>query len=89
MKRNIEEMILPENVTILSQELSDTYHDCGQFYWMRLKSIEENKQFFIDPTLPLILPESEAQDIDTIEDWKIAETKYKLLNTSKSNESSI
>jgi pseudaminic acid cytidylyltransferase len=76
---NKVEMIAPENVTLRSQDLRETYHDCGQFYWMKTQSIEDGKQFFIDPTIPLILPESEVQDIDTMEDWKIAETKYALL----------
>ena len=29
--------------------------------------------------VPFIQDESNVQDIDTIEDWKIAEMKYKIL----------
>ena len=32
--------------------------------------------------MPLIMKESEVQDIDTIEDWEIAEIKYKLMINS-------
>jgi N-acylneuraminate cytidylyltransferase len=28
----------------------------------------------------IIIPENEGQDIDTMEDWRLAELKYKLLN---------
>ena len=34
----------------------------------------------MEKTLPLVLPESEVQDIDTEEDWKIAEAKYRVLH---------
>jgi pseudaminic acid cytidylyltransferase len=69
-------MLSPENFTFRSQDLEPAYHDCGQFYWMKVESVIKNKQCFIDPSIPLVIPESEVQDIDTIEDWKIAETKY-------------
>ena len=29
--------------------------------------------------IPLILPEMEVQDIDTLEDWAIAEVKYQKM----------
>ena len=33
--------------------------------------------------MPYILNEMRVQDIDTIDDWKIAELKYKLLSIMK------
>ena len=38
---------------------------------------------FPDLTVPFEVPESEVQDIDSDEDWKIAEIKYSLLLEKK------
>ena len=34
----------------------------------------------LENTAPIILDEMEVQDIDNLEDWKMAEIKYQLLN---------
>ena len=39
----------------------------------------KEKKMFTDFTIPYEMPESEVQDIDTLEDWKIAEIKYSFL----------
>lgn len=67
------EFVWPKNALKRSQDLEPMYHDCGQFYF-----------YSTDPerkgVTPYILPEIEVQDIDNIEDWEIAEVKYKLLH---------
>jgi N-acylneuraminate cytidylyltransferase len=73
-------MIWPENYNVRSQDLMPAYHDCGQFYCMKTKSLLEQKKLFAENTVPIEIPESEVQDIDNEEDWKIAEFKYKVLN---------
>jgi N-acylneuraminate cytidylyltransferase len=69
--------LFEEYATRRSQDLPETYHDAGQFYWRNIAS------FFNDEPHPckgtIILNEMEAHDIDTEEDWKIAEMKYRLL----------
>jgi pseudaminic acid cytidylyltransferase len=70
-------MIWPENYSMRSQDLSPTYHDAGQFYCLRTESLLEQGRLFPEKTLPFELPESEVQDIDSEEDWKIAEIKYR------------
>lgn len=72
-------MLHPENYNVRSQDLEAWYHDAGQFYCARISALMEQQRLFCDNTLPLILPESEVQDIDTEEDWKAAEFKYHLL----------
>ncbi len=66
----------PEYASRRSQDLEPIYHDVGQFYCYKVKD-------YLDGTIaghtPIILPESEVQDIDTEEDWKIAEMKYRIL----------
>ena len=62
-----------------TQDLETIYHDSGQFYWFNTKKLLFDKNFFNDNTVGYKIPEYEAQDIDNICDWKIAELKYKNL----------
>ncbi len=75
------EMIHPENTFVRTQDLESAYHDCGQFYWLRTKSFLKQNSFFMENTIPYELPPNEVKDIDTPDDWKIAEVLYKCLNT--------
>ena len=69
----------PENFPKRSQDLPDAYHDAGLFYWYSKKYFEEKIAGFGVDACPYILDEEKVQDIDTLDDWKIAEMKYKLL----------
>ncbi|MCE9599004.1 MAG: pseudaminic acid cytidylyltransferase [Spirochaetia bacterium] len=79
-------MIQPENQNIRSQDLVATYHDAGQFYWFRIARFLElgGKSMALLRRAPLVLREMEVQDIDTEEDWEVAELKYRLLMKEKS-----
>lgn len=70
------EMFWPENELKRSNDLPETYHDAGQFYWLDEKKFLENKKVYTSDALPVIIPRFLVQDIDTIEDWKTAEIKY-------------
>ncbi len=72
-------MIWPENINKRSQDLMPAYHDTGQFYWLNVRSFLEHKMLFAKRTVPIEIPESEVQDIDNEEDWKIAEMKYNII----------
>ena len=76
-------MIWPENYNKRSNDLMSAYHDCGQFYCMKTESLLKQKKLFAEYTVPIEIPESETQDIDNDEDWKVAELKYKLLKGIK------
>lgn len=69
----------PENMFARSQDLEPFYHDCGQFYCIKTESFLREKKLFMSDTLAYERPESEVQDIDTMEDWKLAELKYRML----------
>lgn len=69
----------PENMLKRSQDLEPFYHDCGQFYCLNVDSFKEQKSIWMNKTVPYIQDESNVQDIDTMEDWKIAEMKYRIL----------
>lgn len=69
----------PEHMSTRSQDLPPAYHDCGQFYFVKTDSFLNTKKLYSDFMVPFEMPESEVQDIDTEEDWKLAEIKYTFL----------
>ena len=60
-----------------SQDLEPFYHDCGQFYWFRTESLIKEKSLMTTETAYFEIPRYEAQDIDSLDDWIIAEALYK------------
>jgi len=70
-------MFWPENFSKRTQDLEPSYHDAGLFYWMRTKSFLENKKCLTDNTGAIIIPENSAIDIDTENDWRLAELIFK------------
>lgn len=70
----------PEYIHSRSQDLEPMYHDSGLFYWMKTDIFLEEKEIFCEKACLFEIEESKCQDIDTEEDWKIAEIKYKILN---------
>ena len=69
----------PEYATARSQDLPTVYHDCGQFYACRTAPFLAAGTTDVERLVPLILSEMEVQDIDTPEDWAIAEIKYRRM----------
>lgn len=72
-------MFHPENLIVRSQDLEPAYQDAGQFYFMKVVSLLEKQSLVTDRTAGLLLDEMEAQDIDNLSDWQIAEFKYEFL----------
>lgn len=78
----------PEYAASRSQDLEKLYHDCGQFYACRTAAFFAEGTTDTKNMVPLILPELEVQDIDTLEDWAIAEVKYqKMLDAAHTGRS--
>jgi N-acylneuraminate cytidylyltransferase len=69
----------PENADRRSQDLPPAYHDAGQFYWFRTASLLEYRRMFMPQSAALVVPAWSVQDIDTEEDWLLAELKYEAL----------
>ncbi|MDE5824639.1 MAG: pseudaminic acid cytidylyltransferase [Lachnospiraceae bacterium] len=69
----------PENMAKRSQDLEPLYHDCGQFYCLNVESFRRQKAIWMENAVPFVQDEKYVQDIDTLEDWEIAEMKYQLL----------
>lgn len=76
----------PEYAETRSQDLEKIYHDCGQFYACRTKAFLEAGTTDVEKLVPICLSELEVQDIDTFEDWEIAEWKYKSLRNRQEQE---
>jgi N-acylneuraminate cytidylyltransferase len=70
----------PENMTKRSQDLTTSFHDAGLFYWIKSEVLLTKKKLWTENTGAIIISEQETQDIDTIEDWEIAEIKYQIIN---------
>lgn len=80
IKNNILSMCNPEHLLTRSQDLEPTFHDSGQFYWIKKEALLKNKTILTNNTGYIELSELEVQDIDNEEDWKIAEFKFKIQN---------
>lgn len=83
-KSGYVERQFPEYATARSQDLQKIYHDCGQFYACRSKAFLAAGTTDVEHLLPLVMSEMEVQDIDTEEDWALAELKYRMLHRSES-----
>lgn len=74
----------PEHEFTRSQDLETIYHDCGQFYCLKVSDFLEEQRLVMKKAKPIIVSELEAQDIDNEDDWKLAEIKYrKMLEKNK------
>ena len=75
MNNGIIEMFNPEHARTRTQDLEPAFHDAGQFYWMKFdEGMRGERKMGFEVSNQLV------QDIDTEEDWKIAEFKYKYFN---------
>lgn len=72
-------MLFPEHYHKRSQDLPRIYHDAGQFYFGRVWAWQDELTIFAPHSCPIVLPHSLAQDIDTLEDWNLAELKFRAL----------
>lgn len=67
------EMIFKEHLNSRSQDFPEAYHDAGQWYWFKARDLELGafEKFSI-----VELNSLKVQDIDTYDDWALAEIKY-------------
>ena len=74
-------MIDPSQMTTLSQDLEEAWHDAGQFYWAHARTWTAGKPVFGPGARGVPLPRHRVQDIDTPDDWRMAEALFALLKT--------
>jgi pseudaminic acid cytidylyltransferase len=80
LENNKVSMMNEKYLNSRSQDLDSYYYDAGQFYWLKKRVFDINKNIYNDNSGAIILSELYAQDIDNEIDWEIAKIKYKLLN---------
>ena len=74
-------MFYSEHADSRSQDLEDSFHDAGQFYFFKTGEMITNEKLWTNNTGAIIISEMEGQDIDNFEDWKLAELKYEALKS--------
>lgn len=62
-----------------SQDLQETFHDAGQFYWGNVNAWLNTKSI-LNGGKAFKIPRWRVQDIDVLEDWIRAENIHKQLN---------
>jgi N-acylneuraminate cytidylyltransferase len=70
-------MFWPEHELTRSQDLPQAWHDAGQFYWGRKQAFQDHQGVYSARSYPVVLPRHLVQDIDTPEDWEVAERLFK------------
>ncbi|MGI0440418.1 cytidylyltransferase domain-containing protein [Helicobacter himalayensis] len=60
-----------------TQDLEALFYDAGQFYFGRAGAFLEELPIFAPHSLGIELDFFDAQDIDTLQDWELAEFKYR------------
>ena len=73
----------PQHIQTKTQDLPVSFHDAGQFYWLKIKSFERHRALFMKRTFGMEIDPDRVQDIDTEEDWQTAEKKFRLLSGNK------
>ena len=81
-------MVFPKYYKFRSQDLDEVFHDAGQFYWAATDTWLENKPIISKNSTPFLIPRYRAMDIDTIEDWLIAEKMFEAIRKKKNDISS-
>lgn len=66
-----------------SQDIEPKYFDVGMFGFCKISSLLESKTLVPEKTFGYVIDELHCQDIDSQEDWQMAELKYKILNTKR------
>ncbi len=82
MRINDDELVADdvEKQLIRSQDFKPAYFDAGMFYFYKTEVFLSKRTTLFPNTLGYVIDESECQDIDTPDDWKMGEMKYKLLH---------
>jgi N-acylneuraminate cytidylyltransferase len=71
-KKKIKKIINKKN------KKKDLVTDAGQFYWAKKEVWMKEKTTFSKDSSYILLDKMKAQDINTIDDWKLAEIMFKL-----------
>tara|TARA_R110001606_G_C15403445_1_gene653641 strand:+ start:6790 stop:7482 length:693 start_codon:yes stop_codon:yes gene_type:complete len=74
------ERLWPEHRYTRSQDLEEAYHDAGQFYWGETEAFLNCGDPMSEDGIAHVLPGTRVHDIDSEEDWVIAELLFKTMS---------
>ena len=77
--RGMLNMREPKYARCRSQDLDQFYHDAGQLYWGYPESFNDYPSVMECDIAPIFLHPNNVQDIDTPEDWEVAEYLFQLM----------
>jgi len=77
-KNNIK-MFQPKFYKNQSQDLTQAFHDAGQFYLCRSSTIKNKKHLLNSRSKVIIIPRYRSIDIDTAEDFEQAKRMIKII----------
>ena len=77
-------MVFSKNTEKRTQDLESSYHDAGQFYIASTTTWINNDKI-LETGIPYILSKNKGIDIDTFDDWELAESIYEM-NLRKNNQ---
>ena len=67
----------PKYALVRTQDIEPTYHDVGMFYFLRTRAFAREGAVMMSKMAMFEMNESEVQDIDTLDDWMMAEVKFR------------
>ncbi len=73
------EMFFPEKFGARSQDLPSAYHDAAQFYFGKRDAFLEELPIFAPHSAAVKIDRRFVQDIDTLDDWAIAERIFRTF----------
>ncbi len=71
------EMNWPEHINTRSQDLPEAYHLAGMFCSFKVDAFFKSKDLY-HHSKPIIMQQTDVQDIDNEVDWQMTELKYKM-----------
>lgn len=72
-------MVQPEHLLTRTQDLPVSYHDAGQFYVATPQAWLEQRPVFGPATAAVMLERKRVVDIDSPDDWALAEALFRAL----------
>lgn len=76
-------MFQPHHFLSRSQDLEPAFHDAGQLYWASTNAVLNDVSAFSQDAIAQVLPRYKVQDIDTMEDWRLAELMFKAWHSKE------
>lgn len=80
LQNSTPQMLFPEHKMTRSQDLDVVYHDAAQFYWGTREAFIEDMELFGEKSRVVPIDPLYVQDIDTPNDWELAEIKFTYLH---------